>query len=654
MRYFKSRASFLIVHILIVSSIACQSRITAPTTLTASPIEESTTITVLPTPIVLTITDPPNDALTKKTINIDTWSEVVPQDIWLPNLIPNNSLYRLVMPAIYAELVRMDSNGYFQPYLAESLPTLKNGLARFRGSGEDMYLEVEFKLRPNLYWQDGFSLTAEDLIFSWELAMKPDWPGNRYGVSGVAAEVFVNSVQAPATDRVIYQFMSQRQAREVVTTGGRLRDKTLYSSLTEQFGPVVPLDYLDVGRNVLPKHLLDGLSVNQIMTSEFAKRPIYAGSYRFVIDGQDNQQIKLEAFDEFVLGTPNIKYILFEPPNHTTKYWEPPERLGPALRDKEIHAQLGLPALNTRSEENLFLAYETLTAQEGISVKWIPRDAWELLDFNLDNVHLVDLRVRQAIAFAINRQALVDALLAGHGSLMRSYLPAWHPLYAGDDNLPQYEYDPEKARTLLSEAGYSFDDIPAQHPTRGALILTLASWDVFWYSRPPIAELIQQDLKAVGIQLEVQFYGRTEFEGENCQAIRNGRRFDLAMAAWVGLGRYPVAWAERATSSQSIPNSQNGCPIEKSNWPGWQNTQVDSILTELRNGKLAMEDPERYKQLWAEHQRIWTMEIPSLPLFNPERPVVFALELSGVKPSPFAFYQVEDFWNINEWALNSP
>jgi len=101
-------------------------------------------------------------------------------------------LNQLVLPAIYAELVRMDSKGNYIPYLAINVPTIGNNLVRFVGQGDTEHLEVEFLLRPNLLWQDGQLLTAEDLVFSWNLVMDPDWPGLHYGqVRPAAAEVYV-------------------------------------------------------------------------------------------------------------------------------------------------------------------------------------------------------------------------------------------------------------------------------------------------------------------------------------------------------------------------------------------------------------------------------------------------------------------------------
>jgi hypothetical protein len=126
------------------------------------------------------------------------------------------------------------------------------------------------------------------------------------------------------------------------------------------------------------------------------------------------------------------------------------------------------------------------------------------------------------------------------------------------------------------------------------------------------------------------------------------------MAGWVGAAdRYPTAWVEQTTASWSIPSPENGCPLKKANWSGWQNAGVDAILPQLADGQLALEQPEAYRSLWVEHQVLWASQLPSLPLFNLERPVVIAPALSWVQPSPFAFGEgVEDTWNIFAWQLN--
>lgn len=561
-------------------------------------------------------------------------------------------LNSLVMPAIYAELARMDAKGNYYPYLAKELPSLQNGLLRFVGAGEDEALEVEFQLRPGLTWQDGQPLTADDLVFSWGLVMQPDWPGDHYSGASLAAEIYVSSVEALADDRVVYRLMSQREARQAAQDGGRLGDKTLYASLLEQEGAVVPLDVLELGRNVFPRHLLAEIPAAHIATSDFARRPVYAGAYKLVEGGDEDQAVVLEAFDNFALGVPSIPRVviglIYADPAAST-YWETPGELAEAVKLGLVQAQLGFPGVRIREGDDPRL-YDALADQGLTTVTWIPRYGWETFDFNLDNPHLSDLRVRQAIAHAIDRQAIIDLALFGHGSLMRSYLPSWDGRYAGDVVLPEYDYDPEEARNLLQAAGYDLSQFPAVHPTRGVLTLKLDSMDVTSYPRTGTAALIQEDLKAIGIEVVVQFHEWLEFEAEDCSGIRNSRQFDLGMAGWRGGSPFDTWYPEHVTASWSIPTAENDCLFEYANWTGWRNTRVDEIVHLLKDGRLALEQPDEYRALWIEHQQLWANELPSLPLFNWQRPVVTVPGLQGVQPSPFAFGGVEDTWNIYDWV----
>ena len=565
-------------------------------------------------------------------------------------------LNRLVMAAIYAELARLDAQGNFIPYLAAELPTLENGLLRFLGEGEDEYLEIEFRLRPGLTWQDGYPLTTDDLVFSWELVMQTDWEGSHWTGSGLAPEVYVDNIEALAPDRVVYRLMSQRQARLAAQQGGRIADPSLYADLTEQEGPVVPLNYLAVGRNVFPRHLLREIPAGQVASSAFAGHPVYAGAYRLVEGGLEGQPVILEAFEDFTLGAPAIQHVIFgvaSADHATVPYFQTPDELAISLENGAVQAQLGMPAVKSRDGEDPS-AYDALAEQGYAGVTWVPRNGWGTLDFNLDNPHLTDLCVRQAIAHAIDRQAIIDLALAGHGSLMRSYLPSWHPMYAGDDALPEYAYDPEAARSLLQAAGYDLSQFPALHPERGPLSLRLDSMDVASYPRSGMATLIQENLADIGIQVQVSFHEWLEFEAEDCSGIRNSRQFDLALAGWLGIAPIDTWYAEHVTASWSIPTAENGCPFDMANWTGWRNARVDEIIPRLLDGRLALEQPAEYRALWREHQQLWANEIPSLPLFNFERPVVAVPALQGIQPSPFAFGSVEDTWNIFAWVFDKP
>lgn len=561
----------------------------------------------------------------------------------------------LIAPALSGQLARLDASGGFVPYLAEPIPSVENGLVRFVGEGEDEQMEVEFRLRPGARWQDGARLTANDLAFSWQYVMSSGFPASHWLDSDPAPEVFVASVEAVGADRITYHFMSQRQVRQASIGGGRLGDVHLYAGLADHDGPVVPLDFLRVGRIILPQHLIGTLAPDQFAGSEFARSPVSTGPYRIAEVTASGESLVLEANPYFLFGPPAIPKIIFGAGYYSEGalgYWQTPAALRQALSAGAIQAQVGLSSVNSRVGEDP-TAYDALVTDGLANVTWVPRQAWETLDFNLDNPHLADPLVRQAIAHAIDRQRIIDEVLDGHADLMRSYLPDWHPLYAGDLALPDYEYDPGLANELLRDAGYDISRSPVVHPTRGRLVLRLASMDVNFYPRPPIAEIIRQNLEEIGIEVQVQFYTWPEFEADDCSGVRNGRRFDLGLAGWGGApSLFPVGWVEQVTAIASIPTQENGCPFDKSNWSGWRNAETERLIASLKDGRLALEDAALYRQAWAEHQLLWATDLPSLPLFNPERPVTVSPNLHGVQPSPFGIGGgVEDTWNIWDWEL---
>jgi peptide/nickel transport system substrate-binding protein len=317
-----------------------------------------------------------------------------------------------------------------------------------------------------------------------------------------------------------------------------------------------------------------------------------------------------------------------------------------------IHAQLGLPVARA-ADGYAPEAYAALAESPDAAVDWVGRDDWEVLDFNLDNPHLADVRVRRAIAHGVNRVEIITALFGGQAGLMRSYLPPGHPLYAGDEALPDYAFDLEQARGLLAEAGYDLSGFPATHPDKGALVLRLESMDIAPHSRVQIADLLKAQLAQVGIELETSFNALPAFEAADCSGIRNGRRFDLALAGWIGgLPRYPFQWVQQMTASDSIPAPSNGCPITSANWTGWSNSGADALLPALGDGRLALEQPETYRAKWAEHQQLWANDLPSVPLFNLWRPVTYVETLQGIRVRPLNFGgPFVDTWNIAEWAL---
>ena len=113
-----------------------------------------------------------------------------------------------------------------------------------------------------------------------------------------------------------------------------------------------------------------------------------------------------------------------------------------------------------------------------------------------------------------------------------------------------------------------------------------------------------------------------------------GRKFDLALDAWEDIPRYPGSWIAARTSSASIPAPENGCADGLLNFGGYRSQQASSLLPRLNDGKLSILDPLGFKESWGVHQVLWAHDLPALPLFNSQRPVVTSNRLTGPVPQP--------------------
>lgn len=158
-----------------------------------------------------------------------------------------------------------------------------------------------------------------------------------------------------------------------------------------------------------------------------------------------------------------------------------------------------------------------LEGRPGIRIERRPGSNFSYIGFNMRDPALSHLRVRQAIAYAINREAIIKHLLGGDTRLAGGLLPPGH--WAGNPHLDGYPYDPARARRLLAEAGYN-----RTHP----LVLTYkTSSDPFGIR---IATIIQHQLGQIGIRVHLRSYDWATFYGD----IKAGR-FQLYSLTWVGI-----------------------------------------------------------------------------------------------------------------------
>jgi peptide/nickel transport system substrate-binding protein len=376
-------------------------------------------------------------------------------------------------------LVGIDDQMRPQAELATDIPTLDNGEAVMVGDGADQHLETTFHIRQNATWSDGTPVTADDVIFSWKMSLNAAWPAQ----AGNDVESKYANVIAKDTHTVVFQMMSQNQARAAgnVTQQGPvihpfylygLPDVWLYPS--KRFGPLVDFDPQNS-----PK-------VANLQSSVYGRQPIGAGPY--TLDSWDpGVQMVLHARADYFRGKPAIDTIIVRGFN----------------TDKEtLLSQLQAGDVQTIGSETLDVSdVDAINAIPGVKAYVRAGTTVEHLDFNLTNPILADKQVRKAIAFAIDKQDLVNRVLAGQpGLVANSWIPPISPLFNPDT--PGYQFNPDQARQILDSDGWTVGSDGVRVNSSGQR-LSFKYQSTNNAIRKKTMPLVKDQLAAVGIELNI-------------------------------------------------------------------------------------------------------------------------------------------------------
>jgi peptide/nickel transport system substrate-binding protein len=250
-----------------------------------------------------------------------------------------------------------------------------------------------------------------------------------------------------------------------------------------------------------------------------------------------------------------------------------------------------------------------LEAHSKTCVRRIPGTTFQYIGINFEDSHLRDLRVRRAIAQAIDRGSLIRHLLGGAARPATGLLTPEHWAYDGD--VEQYPYDPAEAKRLLDAAGYPDPDGDGPG-VRFRLSYKTSTLD----SRRRIGEALQAMLAAVGIGLDVRSFEWGTFYDD----IRRGN-FQLYSLAWVGV-RDPDFFFTMLHSMMKPPRGNNR--------GSYADSEIDR-LTEL--GRRTLDTAERRK-IYAAVQRRIAEELPVIPLWWADNVVVQSERLCGFVPYP--------------------
>jgi len=412
-----------------------------------------------------------------------------------------------------------------------------------------------FHLRRDIRFHDGRPLTARDV--KWTLDTVRD--GSLMTLKTTTYKL-IDRVDAP-DDFTLVIHLSEP-------------DGTLLYNLSEGAFGIVPL-----GSN-----------------KQFSGNPIGSGPFRFVRNDPDSQVV-LDRNDSYWGERARVDRVRFAVvPDETTR----------ALELRKGSADIA-PSQSLSAD-----TVGTLRRDPKLAVEEQPGTVLAYLAFNLRDPVLKDVRVRHALAHAIDRRSILEYLFGGEGRLADSVLPPQHWAYAS--NLPQYAYDPAEANSILDAAGYP----RAMDGIRFHLLMKISTSAE---SSRLMAAVIQQQLRKVGIALDIR-----SFEFATFYSDVNKGSFQLYSLRWIGGNEDPDIFYYAFHSSSFPPKHANRSY--------YVNPEIDRLIDEGR----ATLDQERRRQIYARVQQVLAHDLPYINLWYFDNVVVHSRRVKNIQVSPSGNY----------------
>jgi peptide/nickel transport system substrate-binding protein len=301
-------------------------------------------------------------------------------------------------------------------------------------------------------------------------------------------------------------------------------------------------------------------------------------------------------------------------------------------------------------EASAALAIDELAASTAVKALTTEDNTWELLAFNISPAagyqrpdFFEDVRVRRGIAQCIDREALLKEALAEDGRVLHSYLPPGHPAYGGNAGpggaLADWPYDPEAGKRLLAEAGWYDEDgdgLREAHDVPG--IADGTAYQVTYKTtndplRLRTARFIEKQLEACGIGVSLEAQPADDLFAPGPEGALFGRRFDLAQFSWQITGE-PLC---EVFLSNQMPGNGNW---SKPNVGGFIDNAYDEACREAMETLPGSPD---YAANHAVPQRIFSEQLPAVPLFQDRKTTLAGAAVTGMAPNPS---QWSELWRL--------
>jgi peptide/nickel transport system substrate-binding protein len=442
---------------------------------------------------------------------------------------------------IFNSLVKKDEKFDYVGDLAEEIKTSEDGKT------------ITFVLRNNVKFHNGKTLTSADVKYTFdELFKSNSYKSNAFFETVDNNKVpHINSINA--VDPKTINFTLSRPA---------LKNQLLSNLVTI---PIIP----------------EGTVAQQ------NSQPIGSGPFKFVIFDQSQNTVDFEANPDYWEGAPTVQKI----------------RVKTVTDASSLQAELQsggvdiAPLANNLPPDTL----KTLGQKTNLKVEPFKGSNIDYLGFNTQSAPLDKVKIRQAIAYGVDREKIINELLFGQAVIAHSILPTESWAYnAGTE----YSYNPAKAKQLVQEAGYKNEPIKFKFSVGNAAV-------------NQYAQVIQNSLKEIGLNVEIETLEPNTLR----QQLALGQ-FQMNTGRWIGGNQDPI-FLRDLFSTAKIPTAKGGC----CNRSRYSNTELDKIVEEAFNTT----DREQAKQLYFKAQEITSNDVPMLPLWYPANMVVSNKRIGNIK-----------------------
>jgi peptide/nickel transport system substrate-binding protein len=426
-------------------------------------------------------------------------------------------------------------------------------------------LTIEYRLKEGLTFSDGEPLTSEDARFTFDQIMDPD----------------NNIITREGYDKVeSFETPDERTVRLVFSE------------------PYAPWRDLISGSYafILPQHVYEGEDFNTALNNEVV------GSGPYTLQAWNKgQNVVLEKNENYWGEEPDIDRITF-------RFIPDTNTLNTSLQSGEVQFINPPPDIGLK---------ERLEGYQGVNVDTAAGTVWEHIAFNLEEID--NIKIRQAVAYGINRQQILDEILPGQVSPLNSvlvpeqgdfYTPAWE----------DYGFDPDRARQLVEEA-------QAEGASTEITFSTTSDNNL----RENLQQVAQQQLEDVGLNVSIRNTAAQTFFGE-----------------WTPEGNFQMGeWAWLATPEPTLTSlfGADAIPPDGQNYYRYENQEATELM---KQADVTIDEAER-AELTRQVQEIMAEDLPLIPLY--QRPVYYAYDesLQGPEVNPTL---AGPTWNVEEWSLS--